>query len=103
MKHVPDNEIRSEVRSLMVRHRVDQWRLQVRVTSGTVRISGELCYLGGAYFNTPGSLVEGLERDVTLSPGVKHAFFDLSNWTRLTTGEWQPLERLGEHALTPVA
>ncbi len=95
-KHVPDTEVRSEIRSLLVRHRVDLWKLQVRVTSGTVRITGELCYLGSSYPNAPTTLVEGLERELIRSPGVKHTSFDLTNWNRLATGEWKPVEKV-EH------
>lgn len=91
MKHVPDNEIRAEVRSLLVRQRVDQWRVQVRVTNGMVRITGELIFLRGSD-PTPPSLVEGLERSLNTSAGVKHATLEVSNWKKPSGGEWKLIE-----------
>jgi hypothetical protein len=91
MKHVADNEIRAEVRSLLVRQRVDQWRLQVRVSGGIVRITGELVFLRGSD-PTPPSLVEGLERSLCSTSGVKHATLDVSNWRKPSGGEWKLVE-----------
>ena len=91
MKHVPDNEIRAEVRSLLVRQRVDQWRLQVRVAGGIVRITGELVFLRGSD-PTPPALVECLERSLSTSMGVKHATLDVSNWKKPSGGEWKLVE-----------
>jgi hypothetical protein len=91
MKHVPDNEIRAEVRSLLVRQRVDQWRLQVRVSGGLVRITGELVFLRGSD-PTPPSLVEGLERALNTTAGVKHTMIDVSNWRKPSGGEWKLVE-----------
>ena len=91
MKHVPDNEIRAEVRSLLVRQRVDQWRLQVRVSGGLVRITGELVFLRGSD-PTPPSLVEALERALGATAGVKHATLEVSNWRKPSGGEWKLVE-----------
>ena len=91
MKHAPDNEIRAEVRSLLVRQRVDQWRLQVRVTNGMVRITGELIFLRGSD-PTPPYLVEALERSLNTSAGVKHATLEVSNWRKPSGGEWKLVE-----------
>jgi hypothetical protein len=91
MQPRPDTEIRSEVRSLLVQHRVDAWRLQVRVTSGTVRISGELSFLGGS--QPQGLLVESIERDLSATQGVKRAFLELSNWKRNAGGEWKAVDQ----------
>ena len=91
MKYVPDNEIRAEVRSLLVRQRVDQWRLQIRVTSGMVRITGELVFLRGSD-PTPPALVEGLERALTSTTGVKHVSIDVTNWKKPSGGEWKPVD-----------
>lgn len=91
MKHVPDNEIRAEVRSLLVRQRVDQWRLQVRVTNGMVRITGELIFLRGSD-PTPPALVEALERSLNTSAGVKNATLEVSNWKKPSGGEWKLVE-----------
>jgi hypothetical protein len=91
MKYVADNEIRAEVRSLLVRQRVDQWRLQVRVTGGIVRINGELVFLRGSD-PTPPSLVEGLERALNTVVGVKHSTIEVSNWKKPSGGEWKLVE-----------
>jgi hypothetical protein len=91
MKHVPDNEIRAEIRSLLVRQRVDQWRLQVRVAGGIVRITGELVFLRGSD-PTPPSLVETLERSLLKTGGVKHATLEVSNWRKPSGGEWKLVE-----------
>ena len=91
MKHVPDNEIRAEVRSLLVRQRVDQWRVQVRVTNGMVRINGELVFLRGSD-PTPPALVEQLERALNATAGVKHASLEVSNWKKPSGGEWKLIE-----------
>ncbi|MEQ1892647.1 MAG: hypothetical protein ABL998_08910 [Planctomycetota bacterium] len=88
-KFVPDNEIRAEIRSLMVRQRVDQWRLQVRVTNGMVRITGELIFLRGSD-PTPPYLVENFERALYQSAGVKNATLDVTNWSKMS-GSWQLL------------
>lgn len=91
MKYVADNEIRAEVRSLLVRQRVDQWRLQVRVSGGMVRINGELVFLRGSD-PTPPSLVEALERALCTTTGVKHVSIDVSNWKKPSGGEWKLVE-----------
>ncbi|MSR62725.1 MAG: hypothetical protein EXS08_09820 [Planctomycetes bacterium] len=92
MKHVADNEIRAEVRSLLVRQRVDQWRLQVRVSGGMVRINGELVFLRGSD-PTPPSLVEGLERALSSTAGVKYVSIDVTNWKKPGGGEWKLIEQ----------
>ena len=92
MKHVADNEIRAEVRSLLVRQRVDQWRLQVRVSGGIVRINGELVFLRGSD-PTPPALVEGLERALSTTTGVKHVSIDVTNWKKPSGGEWKLIEQ----------
>jgi len=96
-KYVPDNEIRAEIRSLLVRQRVDQWRLQVRVSSGMVRITGELVFLRGSD-PTPPYLVENLERALYQSEGVKNATLDVTNWSK-TSGEWKLLTTGTAHAV----
>jgi len=96
-KYVPDNEIRAEVRSLLVRQRVDQWRVQVRVSNGMVRITGELVFLRGSD-PTPPCLVENLERSLNTTSGVKHASIDVVNWNK-GSGDWQQVENVGAQAM----
>jgi hypothetical protein len=91
MKNVPDNEIRAEVRSVLVRQRVDQWRLQVRVCGGIVRITGELIFLRGSD-PTPPSLVDALERALSTTAGVKNTLIDVSNWKKPYGGDWKLVE-----------
>jgi hypothetical protein len=102
MKHVPDNEIRAEIRSLLVRQRVDQWRLQVRVGAGVVRITGELVFLRGSD-PTPPALVEALERALCSTQGVKRATLDVSNWKKPSGGEWKLIETTRSPALATAA
>lgn len=100
-KYVPDNEIRAEIRSLLVRQRVDQWRLQVRVSSGIVRITGELVFLRGSD-PTPPYLVDNLERALYQTPGVKNSTLDVTNWSK-ASGEWKLLTNSSAHAIVLTA
>jgi len=100
-KYVPDNEIRAEIRSLMVRQRVDQWRLQVRVSSGIVRITGELVFLRGSD-PTPPYLVDNFERALTQTAGVKNATLDVTNWSH-ASGEWKLLTVSAGNAISLAA
>ncbi len=89
---VTDTEIRSEIRALVAQHRFDFQRIQFRVAGGTVRVCGELLYLGGVRTaRVSGSVIGDFERDISRRPGVKHVSFDLENWRRLASGEWQPV------------
>ena len=45
---------------------------------------------GGGFQGLGPASLEALERDVVHARGVKHAYFDLVNCRRLSTGEWQP-------------
>ena len=100
-KYIPDNEIRAEVRSLLVRQRVDQWRMQVRVANGVVRVTGELIFLRGSD-PTPPCLVENLERALNTSAGVKHASLDVTNWSK-GSGEWKLIGHVAAQALATAA
>jgi hypothetical protein len=92
MTEASDTKIRSELRALFSRYRVDQQRFRVRVTTGTVRLTGELLY-HGSHSSQPmaGEAVENFTRDLGALRGVRHAFFDLYNWRRLSTGQWEPI------------
>ena len=96
-KYIPDNEIRAEIRSLLVRQRVDQWRLQVRVANGMVRVTGELVFLRGSD-PTPPYMVELLERSLNSTAGVKHASLDVTNWSKCS-GEWKIIEHVSAQGL----
>ena len=91
--HLSDTQIRASLRSVMAKHRLDLNKTSFSCTRGTVRILGELKHQG-AYASTPvhQAELEALEYDVTHTRGVVRVYFDLSNWRRLESGEWQPTE-----------
>jgi hypothetical protein len=74
-----------------VRHRIDLQRVQFRIHNGAVRISGEIVHLGGHKKPVTLSLIESLERDIIGTQGVRHTFFELANWRRLDTGQWESI------------
>jgi len=91
---VSDTEIRCEARSLLNRLRLDLQKLQIRVTNGTLRLGGELAYMGAtAGTAVPGGAVEGLEQDLKRLRGVKHAHLAFTDWRRLSTGQWEQVQR----------
>jgi len=67
--------------------------LQFRIAGGTVRVTGEIVYHGGDYQNVPGGIIGSFEQEVIRTRGVKNAFFDLENWRRLASGEWEEVVR----------
>ena len=94
---VSDNEIRSDIRSLMARHRIDMQRMQVRITNGVVRMTGELLYHSGyAFLMVPSSAIESFEQDLRTVRGIKRTYIDLSNWRQLPSGQWKQVLRPGE-------
>jgi hypothetical protein len=92
IKQVSDTDIRAEVRSHLVRHRIDLQRAQFRVHNATVRVSGEIFHLGGQEQPVTLGLIESLERDIAGTSGVRHTFFELKNWRRLDTGQWESVQ-----------
>ena len=92
IKLVSDTDIRAEVRSHLVRHRIDIQRAQFRVHNGTVRVSGEMFHLGGHEQPITLGVIESLERDIVGTQGVRHTFFELENWRRLDTGQWEAVQ-----------
>ena len=92
--NVSDTEIRSEVRSLLNRQRLDLQKLQIRVTGGTLRLGGELTFLGGGSgVAVPVGIVEGLEQDLKRVRGVKRTHLGFADWRRLSSGEWEHVGR----------
>ena len=94
-KTVSDTEIRTRVRSVVAHHRLDMQRLTLRIARGTVRVGGELLWLGRSGERLPLAILEALERDLARLRGVRQYFFDLKNWRRAGPGEWSPVERDG--------
>lgn len=89
---ISDTDIRGDVRSHLARHRIDMQRIQLRVFNGTVRMCGEVYYLGAQKQPVPINVIESFERDVASTRGVQYAFFEFDNWRRLSTGEWEAVE-----------
>ena len=94
---ITDNEIRSEIRALVERHRFDAQRLQYYVCGGMVRISGELIHTGGITALVSGTLITSFEHAIARVPGVRHVFMGPDNWRRLASGAWHQV-----HAKRPV-
>ena len=86
---VPDTEVRSDIRAILARHRIDMQQVQYRVTGGIVRLCGELLYLGGRGQAVELGVVEALERDLAAARGVRDVYFDLRNWQLLSPGGWR--------------
>jgi len=87
-----DTDIRTDIRALLAQHRFDAQRVQMRISGGIVRVSGELIYVGNQYLgNVSGAVVDVFERAIKRLRGVKRAHFQLDNWRRLSTGEWEPV------------
>ena len=99
---ISDTEIRCEVRSLVNRQRLDLQRLQIRITNGTLRLGGELAFLGGSSQTpVPAGTVQGLEQDLQRLRGVKHTFLGFADWRRLSSGEWEPVRKRQAPTLIP--
>lgn len=89
-----DTQIRANLRTVLARHRVDLNRTSFSCSRGVVRMLGELCR-HGATAGKPVEMgeVEALERELQSVKGVSRVHFDLLNWRRLSTGEWQPVHK----------
>ena len=96
---IPDSTIRSNVRSTLVQHRVDMQHVQLRVSGGTVRLSGRICHLGGLERKVSAGTLESLAREITNSRGVRRTFLDFDNWRRAGSGEWQAIRVARETSL----
>ena len=95
---VTDSDIRSDIRSYMAQHRIDMQRVNLRVFGGTVRLSGDVYHLGGHEKPVCMALLESFERDVVRSRGVRHAFFEFTNWRRQDGGQWESTDGRGASA-----
>ena len=92
-ERVSDCEIRSELRSLCARSRIDLQRIQIAVASGVVRMGGEVSYHGASSGGKAAAMrLENLERDIVSLKGVRSVSFDFRNWRRMESGEWTPAE-----------
>lgn len=84
-----DFQINSGVRSLLAKHWIDLKKVQLGAFHGTVRLTGELCRLGGecASDHDP-RLVDNLDAEIRMIRGVERVYFELTNWRRGGGGEW---------------
>lgn len=99
-----DTQIRADLRMVMTRHRVDLNRTAFSCARGVVRMQGELCRRA----NTPEAPIdlgeiELLEHELECVKGVARVHFDLANWRRLSTGEWQEVRKREREHLLPAA
>ena len=86
---ISDFQINSRVRSVLARNWVDLHKIAFGSFRGTVRFSGEICYLGGRSSDKADPhKVELLERELMGIEGVRRIYFDLSNWHRTDAGQW---------------
>ena len=96
--NVSDSDIRMDVRSYLAQHRIDTGVVQLHVFGGTVRMSGAVCHLGGKEQPVPLRTLESLEREIVMTRGVRHAYFDFSNWRRLENGQWEAVSPIRQAA-----
>ena len=90
MTIVPDLKINSQVRSLLASHWVDLQYLNIGSYHGTVRLNGELRYLGARDgLSTDAAKLELIEGEVRRVKGVKRVHLDLLNWRKNHKGLWE--------------
>ena len=89
-----DFRINSLVRSVFARHWIDLQRVRYASFGGAVRVSGELCVLGGQpQAKIDAARVEILEAEIRRLNGVKQVYFDLSNWRQGVSGAWENVKQ----------
>jgi hypothetical protein len=96
---VSDFRINSGVRSVIARNWIDLQKLKFGSFRGTVRITGNLSYLGartGAACDS--GKLEALEAEIRRVPGVGRVYLDLTNWRRSPTGQWECTDGTPQHA-----
>ena len=87
---VSDIKINSWVRGVLAKHWIDFQGLQFGSYQGTVRLSGELRYLGmRESFSTEALKLGLIENEIRGLSGVKRVHVDLANWRKNSRGEWE--------------
>jgi hypothetical protein len=87
---IPDIRINSMVRNVLASHWVDLQHLNYGSYKGTVRLHGELRYLGQREFlSNDGSKLEVIEGEIRHVQGVKRIHIDLLNWRKNHKGAWE--------------
>ena len=85
-------KVNAWIRSVFARHWIDLRQVKYTNSRGTVRIRGELRRLGGGRSQlSPGDL-ELFEQEIKRVSGVSRVYFELTNWSKDTGGQWKLLE-----------
>jgi hypothetical protein len=91
---VSDFQINSRARAVLARNWVDLQQVRFGSFRGTVRVSGQLSYLGERFSAAPDpAKLENIERELRQIPGLERVYFDLTNWRKDTAGRWECLEK----------
>lgn len=97
MTRANDTQVRSELRSVMTRHRLDLTKTSFVCARGIVRMMGAL-RRQWEHARQPihHSDVEALEQDMSRVRGVVRIYMDLKDWQRDGSGQWsdtRPVKR----------
>ncbi len=98
---VSDYRLNASVRSILFRHWIDLQRLSFGSFRGTIRVKGELSFLGSNASANLGQL-ETIESEIRSIRGVKRVCFELSNWSRSDHGKWTCSDKRSR-ATAPIA
>lgn len=91
---VSDTQVRANLRAVLTRHRVDLSKTSFFCARGVVRMLGELRRHGaGSSTGVALGELEAIEHDIQGLQGVTRVHFDLSNWNKLSNGQWKPVLR----------
>lgn len=94
---VSNLEVNCRVRSVLVRHRVDLRRVEFGSFRGVVRVRGALLRLCcGSNVEFSSAHVEKLDTEISRIKGVNRVYFDLTNWRKDTSEQWQPVSQRTE-------
>ncbi len=78
------------IRSILARHWVDLGKIGFAAFKGTVRITGEMAFLGGRPSTCSDAARIGyIEQEIRRVPGVAHLYWELTNATKDDGGRWQ--------------
>jgi hypothetical protein len=89
MNDLSDTQIRKNLRTLLLEAGIDPDQAALVCAGGIVRVLGELLAARADRPVKPAQVGE-LEQSIRRSKGVKQVYFNVRNWERVPTGEWQP-------------
>lgn len=91
---VSNLETNCRVRSVLVRHRIDLRKIDFGSFRGIIRIRGILYRLCcGSHIDFTPYQIEKLESELVRIRGVTKVYFDLTNWKKDSTEQWQAVEQ----------